>query len=656
MPFSFLVSQSSIAHAVHIIFVILYVAHLRFYAIIYKIECRNGDHKELFYMNLVEHKCANCGANLHKISATEFGCEYCGSVYMLKKSGTLKKKKAKSQADVAVKPKETGSKAIKPQATKTKVTSRTRTQSKNATWEKGSIQEAFWAIVALLWFGAMLILGGTGLIALIMHLTGEKPISQNTNNKQEIVIEQKNYGVSDEFRQVAEAVFEKPYGEISEGEFDSVSKVYITYSGGSGLSEGYFIVDGRQKDFSCEVSFIQVMYDFKNLRNLSALSTNCPILEGTLDELNSLTEIETDCTVAELLESVPNPEQITVLRGVEMKDGAEGLQEFCNLKVLDIEIDGVKNIAALGELKNLEEIRIDSDDGLKGFDVLSKLTKLKKVSLYSFDLYSISFAKDLPKLESLVIESDCPLENIDALTGKNNLKELHILNCNDIEDFSVINTLTGLEELSVNGYNLAGVVDWSKLSELTKLSVMSVNSQELLDELSQIEQLESLSLLYSRSRGVEKIFALPNLKDLSFLDCDLEINFDEMTQNNSLEKLSIRYCDFFENYQEVSDGYYTYAGYDSVELSEHIDFVKNFQGLRELTIRGAKLSNLDFVMDLTNLTMLDVTNNCVENVRGVNECESLVELWLGDNVITTAPVFNHEVTVHMDEESNWRYD
>ncbi len=602
-------------------------------------------------MNLVEHKCANCGANLYKISDTEFGCEYCGSTYMLKKSGTLKKKKVKASTATVAKSKETKSQATD----KARVQSKVSVQSKNATWEKGSIQETFWAIVALLWFGAMMILVGTGLIAVITHFSGEKAILQNTNNN-EIVIEQKDYGVSDEFRQVAEAVFEKTYEEISQGELDSVSKVYITYSGGSGLSEGYFIVNGQQKDFCCEVSFINVMYDFKTLRNLSALSTDCPILEGTLDGLGKLTEIETDCTVVELRKSVPYPEQITVLRGVELKDSTEGLQEFCNLKVLDVELDGVKNLEALGNLKALEEIRIDSDDGLKGFDVLSKLTKLKKVSLYSYDLYSVSFAKDLPELETLTIETDCPIENIDALAGKSTIKELHILNCNDIEDFSVLSTLTDLEVLSVNGYSLAGAVDWSKLTRLRKLYVSGMNGQDLLEELTQIQQLENLSLFYSRSRGVEKLFALPNLKSLSFLDCDLEINFDEMPRNYLLEKLSIQYCDFFENYQEVSDGYFTYAGYDSVELSEHVDFVKNFQSLHELTIRGTKLDTLDFVMDLPMLTMLDVTNNCVEDVRGVNECESLVELWLGDNVITTKPVFNHEVTVHMDEESNWRYD
>lgn len=645
-------------------------------------------------MKLVEHECVNCGAQLYKISDTEFRCDYCESIYMLKKSGTLKmQKKPKVSNVIESKPKETTRKSAKSVAVR----------SQKPTWKKGSFAEAFFSIVALLWFGAMMILGCVGLVMLIQTFTGERTNSDKVGKENEIVIENKDYGVSKEFQVVAEAVFEKSYDKISQSELDSVSKVDITFSG-SGISKGYFVVAGEQRDFSCEVSFIQVMYDLDKLRNLNALSTDCPILEGFLDGLDELTEIETDCTVLELTEVMPHPEQITVLKGVELKESTDGLSDFSNLKVLHVEIDGVKDLEVLGQLTDLEEIRIDSEDDLKGFDVLAKLTNLKKVSLNSSDLYSIKFAESLPQLESLVIETRCPMESIESLRDKTTLKKLFIGECDSIKDFSVLNTLPNLEVLTVNGNNMGDEVEWSKLTNLTTLTFISFGEENLMNELPQMQQLlnleltgcysynidyymqqvgtlknlktlvlnsvsygdfsglsgltglETIDLSYVQGSGIEKIFSLPNLKECSLFDCEWDMDFEAVAKNNTIEKLSIQYCDFLENYNEVSDGFITYIDYEQMELAEHIDFVKNLKGLKELTIRGSKLENVDFVADLPLLTMLDVTNNYVSDVNAVNDCSTLTKLWLGDNTITTVPEFNHPVEVHMDEESNWRYD
>ena len=78
--------------------------------------------------------------------------------------------------------------------------------------------------------------------------------------------------------------------------------------------------------------------------------------------------------------------------------------------------------------------------------------------------------------------------------------------------------------------------------------------------------------------------------------------------------------------------------------------------MEELTIRGAKLENVEIITNLKVLQRLDVTNNNISDMSPLNQCMNLIYLRCGDNALLSAPVFDREVVVDMQGESNIFYN
>ncbi len=618
-------------------------------------------------MKLIEQECSNCGAKIKKIDSKNYTCPYCGTSYIVENLED-KKKVSKKQAKKPV-----------PAPAPVNKTVNTPVDSNG----NRTTPTTCGCLMLFMLLGLAIGLIATGLSGGLSNNSNNSHIGIEDSDKQE-----------DGFVNMVEAVFEKDYDDVTKDELQSVTQIVIEegYESKVGEMSGSCVVNGQNVPFSCTGSVTDISKNLYRFKNLESIVTKFSLYEEGLKGLEKLSSIDYGgYSLNGLVKILPYPENITTLKNVYVSKEMSIISELPNLQVLKLSLDNVKDISPLGELNNLEEIDLYVSGDLKDFSVLGKLTDLKSVIIYSSYLYSTDFLANLDNLEVLELNGCREVTSLAGLSGKTKLRRLVIVDCYDFADYAVINTLTNLEELKIYGNRADERIQWGNLKKIKSLTIRgfssaymlegikelpeletlwisqcySLDSTNYIETLGQLDNLKSLSFtdmdsfdvsmvanmdglekLYIRGvrsvKNAEKIFDAPNIKEVTLFDEWIFMDFANVNHNASLEKLSIRYCEFRE-------------GSNGVEFADNVGFLTKFSGLKELEIRGTKLENVDFVRDLPSLTKLDVTNNYVSDVSAVNDCPNIVELWCGDNVVTTAPEFNHPVDVHMDEESMWEY-
>ena len=166
------------------------------------------------------------------------------------------------------------------------------------------------------------------------------------------------------------------------------------------------------------------------------------------------------------------------------------------------------------ELNQIEEIIINYDDEEQSsfifLEELLKFNKLRSLTLRNGYIYNDNYNifTKLNNLEDITFEK-CEFENKNYIT-KLNLKSLSFYNCK-ISDYSFVNSLTNLEELSI----VNGNIDMDVINTLTNLVYLEISNS-----------------------NIKGIIKSDKIKELHIDYTDIE-NFDFLNNINSLERLSI---------------------------------------------------------------------------------------------------------------------
>ena len=180
-------------------------------------------------------------------------------------------------------------------------------------------------------------------------------------------------------------------------------------------------------------------------------------------------------------------------------------------------LDKIDNGFTEEELKEIIEVVIDynneADSSFVFLEELRKLKNLKAITLrngFIFnDNYNI-FLK-LSNLTEFVFEN-CEFENADLITSLK-LNSLSLINC-EIENYSFVNILTNLEELTI----INGKVDFKNLNILSNLKYLQISYSDIMDNTElNITKLEEL---YIDNTNINSFNFLNNLSHLKRISID----------------------------------------------------------------------------------------------------------------------------------------
>ncbi|MDR1642720.1 MAG: hypothetical protein LBT59_23770, partial [Clostridiales bacterium] len=164
---------------------------------------------------------------------------------------------------------------------------------------------------------------------------------------------------------------------------------------------------------------------------------------------------------------------------------------------------------------------------------ISKLTKLRELSLVNTKISSLDFASNLTELASLDI-SHCNVANLEPLSRLNKLQSLNISH-NRATSLEPLSNMANLEWLAVS---FADISDLAPLANLESLTTLYLNGNKIRD-LQPLSSLSNLSDLWLGSNLITSIDPLSGLANLSRLDLSLNQITDIRPISGSVKTLHL---------------------------------------------------------------------------------------------------------------------
>jgi internalin A len=186
------------------------------------------------------------------------------------------------------------------------------------------------------------------------------------------------------------------------------------------------------------------------------------------------------------------------------------LKKLTKLEVLSLNGNQIESISTLSTLTNLRELYI-RENKIKTISSLNKLTKLELLESGKNSIQNIDSLKNLKNLKSLTLDNN----NIKDITG---LKELTNLKHLDLSNNKItsLNTLKNLSRLETLYLQRNSITDISAISTLKKLKVLSMNGNKIAD-VKPLTKLTLLEKLYLKDNNIKSITSLKGLVNLNEL-------------------------------------------------------------------------------------------------------------------------------------------
>jgi Leucine-rich repeat (LRR) protein len=219
------------------------------------------------------------------------------------------------------------------------------------------------------------------------------------------------------------------------------------------------------------------------------------------------------------------------------------LENFPQLKGLELRGDTIGSIEAIKYLHNLEELVI-SGSTVVDLSPIANLVSLKSLSLlYSININDISPIANLNSLKTLVLWDLEKVSDISAISSLENLEDLDIsyvhwdyYNWDSIVNFNPIFDIIGLKRLKLI-FKEKDISNIGRLQNLEYLEI-GINSQAELNSLSNLTQLRKLSIYWGDFNDVSPLVKLPNLEKIDF-PLNFFVNIMPLASINSLKEIQM---------------------------------------------------------------------------------------------------------------------
>ncbi len=377
--------------------------------------------------------------------------------------------------------------------------------------------------------------------------------------------------------------------------------------------------------------------------NITALKLSREENIPYITEFTSLKQLCLDCCEQDVLENIVECQTLEEL--------------YC------MDMPGVKSLNDIGQLTNLKTLYIyGSSDGLKDLSMISGLTNLEHLAIVDTDILDINFLAGFSGLKSLRLSENGELQDYSALgdltgleyldfdlsalhgnqpeyKGIGNLKNLKQLSLDTVYDLDFLYELTNLEELKINlcffNYLLEPI---RNMKQLETLALSNCNSQypDGFACLSELPELKSFTIEgMSFEDGVDGLFALDNLEQLRIQNCKFYTAPAYIAASERLKVLEMDHVEFITMPGPESE--YYFVGYYDEEIAQNIlNQYGACSGLEELYLDGFIAGDLSFLNNLSQLRILSMEDCEIQEIAKENmaNCRKLEELNLKGNKIS----------------------
>lgn len=343
----------------------------------------------------------------------------------------------------------------------------------------------------------------------------------------------------------------------------------------------------------------------------------------TKEQLNQVTYLRINTSIESITVdyAMNNGTVNSIVMPREIGSYSQDLERFTALQSLDL-CSLSLTTGDLNAFPELTELRTCNSP-----DELAKIVPYpeKITTLGSYSASSLVGINVFTNLENLFLHCDDDLSVISSLSALKHLKILTIEQGDSIMDFGVLQSLSNLEELSIESETLR---DASFLESMTSLKKLSFTDSILLD-IDAVSSLTSLTeVCLEDNYEITDYSALSNLTELETLSLELNTHRSMPSVDNwdNLTSLSIDGADsigFLSSLPELRA-----LSISGTSCSDYtvLSSLPNLESLKLYNIYG-NIPNLDTLSNITTLKSLDISSlevyGNVESIFGLPSLETL---------------------------------
>ena len=417
----------------------------------------------------------------------------------------------------------------------------------------------------------------------------------------------------------------------------------------------------------------------KNIENLSGIefAKNLKILDLSNNNIREIKPISALTSLEELNLSDNNIEDITSikylknLKKLNLSNVVRNLNQETEIAesndLNENTYNSIKNISAISGLSNLVVLNLSNNE-ISDITPLFNLKNLKNLNLSGNAISDISDINKLCILDSLNLSNQVIIVNKVKVIGqdlslkysikdengkiinpsfisKNGVLDGEVVKWNTLDEYTSSLEVKFGKEIKLNenveSYFSGQITQYIEVDEVIEIkdSILlnainnALGKNDLASEVlkSEMESLESLKIDNPKLKSIEGLEYAVNLKELTIRNTNIE-NFDNISNLSSLVKLdlmnnNIINIEFLNNMVDLEELNLEGNAIRSVNSIRY-----NLSLLKELNLSDNNLYSAD-LRGLNNLYSLDLSNNHIARVEGIEELDNLQILNLDNNNI-----------------------
>ncbi len=564
---------------------------------------------------LLKLECENCGAVLTMVDKKHALCRYCGQRYRIDET------EGRLILDV------------------------------NIRHIDGDAQTA----KALKWIAVVL-----AVFLLIAILIIKEIWEYNVPARESELVEQPGEPVREEdgdlLRIFCQDIFGKKYEEITPQEFASLRYIEYDYlNEGEGFNVLHYSFSDY-KDCDSEEAFQETIKqwtcanantptDFTMFPGITRVDTynSVDLSKMTFAEDARITYVRTDESLEKIKNSVDLAEIEVLYIGNFFDIGyLDSIEECINLKEVYVDAgleysDEPLDLQIFQQNTKLEKIWIEcGNEKFAHVEALGDLTNLKVFYVENLQLKDCDFFHKLTRLEELHIEAETYPE-ADFLQHMPNLRVLRFLQGGYVEAQDLAH-LKKVENLDVCIDSQDALEVLGRLSSLRVLNLYTDDNPadfgngNVVDVsvLGQLETLETLYLSGSFYQGMETVWNLPALEEVSI--GSFAVDPEKLQRNESVREIKLFYNMVFD----ANTG-------EALALGE---FLKYYPQVEVLKLNGCDLTDIQFLAQFQELRECSLQYNAIQDFSPLYECKKLEKVSIFGNPYAEEDLrFSEEVVV-----------
>jgi internalin A len=367
----------------------------------------------------------------------------------------------------------------------------------------------------------------------------------------------------------------------------------------------------------------------------------------------------------------PNLE-LAVRDGLGIPSGPISLAQIADMYWLEAVNRGITNLSGLDAAGNLDWLSLGWNPDIADYSPLALLPNLGELHLTACNLTNLDFLASLAPLRALSLDEN-PIADLSVLAAHSQLAFLNLSHDRGITDFTVLYSLTNLDELHAGNCRLTDLAFVERMPRMARLEIWDSD----VEDISAVAGLSNLWLLNLHNTPVTELTPLAGLTNLTVLAIGWT-GVTEFTPVTSLIHLSALHVgnlgltnlaflapltnlvQFIANENHLTG----LPPYPHLSLLRHLDlsgnplagvgFVAGMTNLWDLHVNRAGVRDLSPLTGLTNLHNLGLAGNGLTNLEALASLPSLTWVTLWENHLQDiTPLAGLSNLDYVDLRRNW---